>query len=348
MPTVSVIVPVYKAEDYLEQCVDSLVSQTYQDIEIILVDDGSPDRCGEYCDGYAKKYPIVRVIHQENQGISAARNAGMAQAHGEWLMFVDDDDWVEVNMIEAMLGKAKGQNCDICVFGYIMHKSETYEVKDFCELDGYTLKQEEKAVLYCNTFDTMGVGNRKSAAWCGAPWAKLYRRCFLADNNIAFNSRVMRAEDFLFNLYAIQNASKVMFFFFAYYHFRFNPYSYSLSLSSEIKNEFDFFLSEVKIFADKYYQNEGATIINVYVLHSLMVIIRHLYRKDPSNISILQETREIRKLLRQEPYNKAVQNVKTRYLKRKGRIKVWLFRAGLVLPYVFLVRVKNKFKKVCK
>lgn len=94
-PLVSVIVPVYKVEPWLERCLDSLANQTLKEIEIIVIDDGSPDRCGEICDAYAAKDERFRVVHQENRGLSAARNAGIEMARADYLMFVDSDDWVD-------------------------------------------------------------------------------------------------------------------------------------------------------------------------------------------------------------------------------------------------------------
>ena len=95
MPKVSVIVPVYKAEKYLHRCVDSILSQTFTDWELLLIDDGSPDRSGEICDEYAKKDTRIRVFHKENGGVSSARNMGLDIAKGKWIVFVDSDDWCE-------------------------------------------------------------------------------------------------------------------------------------------------------------------------------------------------------------------------------------------------------------
>lgn len=94
MPKVSIIVPVYKAEPYLSKCIDRILSQSYQDFELILVDDGSPDNSGVLCDQYASKDPRVKVIHKENGGVSSARNRGINEANGEWITFVDADDWI--------------------------------------------------------------------------------------------------------------------------------------------------------------------------------------------------------------------------------------------------------------
>ena len=101
-PLISVIVPIYQVEKYLEQCLDSILNQTYRQLEIILVDDGSPDRCGEICDRYASQDSRIQVIHQTNQGLSAARNAGMDIATGEYISFIDSDDYIDSHFYEKM------------------------------------------------------------------------------------------------------------------------------------------------------------------------------------------------------------------------------------------------------
>ena len=115
MPKISVIVPVYKVEAYLHKCVNSILNQTYKNIEIILVDDGSPDNCGKICDDYAIKDNRVRVIHQKNKGVSTARNKGIDLAKGEYVLFVDSDDYLSVMCIEILLKGILDYNSDICV-----------------------------------------------------------------------------------------------------------------------------------------------------------------------------------------------------------------------------------------
>ena len=114
---ISIIVPVYNVEQYLSRCVDSLVNQTYHNIEIILVDDGSPDRSGEICDEYAKKDKRVKVIHQSNGGLSDARNTALDIAKGDYLMFVDSDDWIEPTMYEEMLSFMEKEQLDLVECG---------------------------------------------------------------------------------------------------------------------------------------------------------------------------------------------------------------------------------------
>ena len=117
-PLISVIVPVYKVEAYLDRCVESIVDQTYRNLEIILVDDGSPDNCGAMCDAWAAKDPRIKVIHKENGGLSDARNAGMAIAAGVYISFVDSDDWVDTSFTEVLYNLAIQTDAEIaeCCF----------------------------------------------------------------------------------------------------------------------------------------------------------------------------------------------------------------------------------------
>ena len=114
-PLISVIVPVYKVEKYLDQCVKSIVNQTHKNLEIILVDDGSPDRCPEMCDAWAKKDTRIRVIHKENGGLGDARNAGVSVANGEYIGFVDSDDWCEQDMFQELFESCLEFNAPISV-----------------------------------------------------------------------------------------------------------------------------------------------------------------------------------------------------------------------------------------
>lgn len=120
MPLISVIVPVYKVEPYLDRCIRSLVGQTYENLEILLVDDGSPDRCGEICDGWAEKDSRIRVLHKKNGGLSDARNAGMAAATGTLIGFVDSDDWVEPDMFQLLHARLTESDSDIAACGIVL------------------------------------------------------------------------------------------------------------------------------------------------------------------------------------------------------------------------------------
>lgn len=157
---ISVIVPVYKVEEYLRECVDSILAQTYTNLEIILVDDGSPDNCGKICDEYAKKDSRIKVIHQQNGGLSAARNTGLDIATGDYIGFVDSDDYIELNMFEELHNSIKEYNSDMSVCG----------VKKF-ELDSRSFFYGKKCVSK-NTF-MMELLKETIASYS---WNKLYKK----------------------------------------------------------------------------------------------------------------------------------------------------------------------------
>ncbi len=117
---ISVIVPVYNVESYLRKCLDSILAQTYQDLEILVIDDGSTDGSGKICDEYAEKDARIKVFHTKNRGLSAARNLGLNEAHGEWISFVDSDDWVEPDFCKEPLKTAIQYNTDLVIFRFRM------------------------------------------------------------------------------------------------------------------------------------------------------------------------------------------------------------------------------------
>ena len=116
---ISVIVPIYNVEKYLDKCVDSIINQTYKNLEIILVDDGSPDNCPKMCDDYAKKDSRIKVVHKENGGLSDARNAGMKVATGEYVSFIDSDDWIDLETFSISMAKIEECNAQIVAFNII-------------------------------------------------------------------------------------------------------------------------------------------------------------------------------------------------------------------------------------
>ncbi len=159
----SVIVPVYAVEAYLNDCIASIATQTCKNLEIILVDDGSPDGCGAICDAWAAKDQRIRVIHQENGGLSAARNAGLDAARGAFLTFVDSDDLLEPEMLEAMLRAVKRENADICACAVRNFGANGEDIWG-CPSDFVGNSAETLAMLYADT------------AYPVAAWGKLYRR----------------------------------------------------------------------------------------------------------------------------------------------------------------------------
>lgn len=152
-PTVSIIVPVYKVEDYLEDCLDSILRQTVQNVQIILVDDGSPDSCGAICDVYGAKDGRIQVIHQTNGGVAAARNAGLAAAAGDWIVWVDSDDWIDPDMLAYLLENALASQADVCICGRYEERPGSTGFFGFSEKTVLDQKAAIKALLESRVLD---------------------------------------------------------------------------------------------------------------------------------------------------------------------------------------------------
>ena len=162
-PLISVIIPVYKVEKYLDKCIDSVINQTYDNLEIILVDDGSPDNCPKMCDEYAKKDKRIKVIHKENGGLSDARNKGIDIATGEFITFIDSDDYVEKNYVEFLYNLAKENNAEISMGKqYVRYTNKTLNTGTN---NLYVLNSHDtlEKTLYGEDFDV-------------SAWAKLYKK----------------------------------------------------------------------------------------------------------------------------------------------------------------------------
>lgn len=192
MQTISIIVPVYKVEKYLARCVDSILGQSYKNFELVLVDDGSPDNCGKICDEYAKKDCRVKVVHKKNGGLSSARNAGVAVSSGDWIYFIDSDDWVEENLIEDVVNAIKSNPQTECVlFGYyidfvlenrsLVRKFETGRRETNDNTAQSVLLEAERSAMFNSTCN------------------KVYKRAIVKENDIVFPENVKTGEDLPFN-----------------------------------------------------------------------------------------------------------------------------------------------------
>lgn len=212
-PLISVIVPVYKVEKYLNRCVESLRKQTYNNLEIILVDDGSPDSCPMMCDGYAQEDERIRVIHQSNSGLSGARNSGLEIATGDYIGFVDSDDYVSDKMYEMLLTEMMKRDADIAICRYTRFSGELAACDD--EQSISNVKEMKKMDALNNLYGADGEVYTVA-------WNKLYRRTVLAD----IRYPVGKINEDEFTTYKIMcNASKVILLEKALYYYFYNENS---------------------------------------------------------------------------------------------------------------------------
>ncbi len=188
-PLITVIVPVYNVEGYLNRCVESIANQSYRNLEIILVDDGSRDGCPGLCDNWGKSDSRIKVIHKKNGGVSSARNAGLDIACGEYIAFVDADDYISPNMLEKLVNGATLNNCDISI----------------CRVSSDGSAPNEQAKVYENDVLSLYLSDSLCRP---SVFAKLYSRQVIQD--LRFDTSIKIGEDYIFNFYAFKNAHRVV------------------------------------------------------------------------------------------------------------------------------------------
>lgn len=212
---VSVIVPVYNVEAYIRRTVASIQEQDYDNIEIILVDDGSSDRCPDIIDDFAAADDRVKAIHQENAGVSSARNAGLSAAMGNYILFVDGDDWVETNYVSYYVGLLERTGCAVGMSTRIFEKTASSSSHE-------RVVTAERAIEWIYTED-INV----------AVWNKVYRADVIKRNGLRFDPAIWYGEGMLFNIEVLQNVDKVALGSLPVYHQVFNPGSAMRSFNLE-------------------------------------------------------------------------------------------------------------------
>lgn len=209
MKMISIIVPVYNVVQYLDQCVSSLVHQSYSAIEILLIDDGSSDGSAEICDEWSKKDSRVRVFHTENRGVAHARNIGLTHAKGNYIGFVDSDDWVDIDMYETMMAKLISAQAEVCGSGFV-HEYESRSV--------YPLKAEIEQIMTRDTAVERIFDNTRFKLLDVGVWDKLFSRDVLGA--LRFREDIAIGEDMLFFWQAMKRVKTFVYVPLFKYHYR--------------------------------------------------------------------------------------------------------------------------------
>ena len=213
-PRISVIVPVYNAEKYLEECVQSILKQTYQNFELILIDDGSPDGCGKICDRFAEIDARIVVCHKKNEGVSIARNTGISLARGEYQSFVDSDDSIDLDFLEAAMTAIQTSGADLYISGLQM---ETWDHKEIIGVQRYASSETKiysvKELLEKRDCDYPLI-------CISGPCCKLYKKSVIDDHGVRFSEHLSSGEDINFVLDVLEHCVKAYFSKECFYHYR--------------------------------------------------------------------------------------------------------------------------------
>lgn len=225
IPDVSVIIPVYNVQKYLEQCINSVIKQTYYNIEIILIDDGSTDNSGKICDDYAKKDNRIIVMHIPNGGSVLSRRAGLNISRGKYISFVDADDWIDEILIEDVITKLNETKADYAVFGYYQEQEKTISIP--------VVNINKTVDVYENIddlLDSLILFKQKNFYMLRNLWGKIFKRNIIIPAYNRLPERCSWGEDYISTIDALFSSSKITFINKCYYHYRIRKGSYSTTL----------------------------------------------------------------------------------------------------------------------
>ena len=220
-PLVSIIIPVYNVEQYLPQCLDSVLAQTYTNIEVVCVNDGSTDDSLAILTDYSQKDKRLLVIDKDNQGVSCARNVGIEQMKGDFAMFVDSDDWLDADCIEKLLVYQDKNQCDIVMFSYVRERANSSRKRDLFSqsmvFEGQGCQALARRLIGPINEEVISPSSLDSY---GTIWGKLYRSQIINDLRFVDLKEIGTAEDSLFNMFAFKRVARIGFIPDVYYHYR--------------------------------------------------------------------------------------------------------------------------------
>lgn len=335
MIAVSIIVPVYNVrEKYLHKCLKTLTGQTLQNIEIILIDDGSTDSSGMICDKYAKADKRITVIHQENAGVSVARNSGIKIAMGKWITFVDADDWVEASMCEIIVKMAEEWNSEILIFPPMVHKETVSFTNPFFEENIKQCDVTRKNELEIRTMVQSYPGEtfHSKTILAGHTFGKLVLRKFLLESKVQFQDKLLLQQDGIFYLSLFEKCNKISYINEFLYHYRLYQTSSHMKnrkntgqIYSLVQQEFYKFIKENNKSQEFYYAYYAKCVSDI------SIIVRNEFFNQDNPLPLYRRLKALRLLLRQEPYNTAVKKCHKNYLTKLKRRNLFYYRYHLLL-----------------
>lgn len=328
---ITAIMPVYNVENFIGKCIESLQSQTLTEWELIAVDDGSPDNSGAICDEYAKKDSRITVIHKENGGAPSARNTAIPMARGEYLYFVDSDDWAEPTMFEDMYNAAKKNNAQLVVAGFFI---DTYH----SDAEFYTQKQTVPAKEFKTQREFREYAHKMfDRNLLYTPWNKLFERKYIMDNNIRFKNTFW--DDFPFNLDVVRDVERVVLLENCYYHFMraradSETAKYRSDMYAKREEEHGWMLDLYKYWNVN--SNESYEMINRRYIERVIGCIENV-TNSACTLSFKEKMQEIKYMITREQVRKALKIAKPNSLVMK------IMLIPIKLKFTFLTYLEGAF-----
>ncbi|HDZ3070246.1 TPA: glycosyltransferase [Klebsiella pneumoniae] len=339
MPIISVILPIYNIkEEYLETCIQSVCRQTLDDIEIILVNDGSTNNCLEVCTKFSHLDNRIIVIDQPNSGVSVARNSGLDIARGEWIAFVDPDDWLEPDYLLSLYNNASS-NTEIVICDCNVFSNGEKRENNFLPANSIGVLKN-KYLLLGQLVSKVIAGYYPQLIGPGVPWGKLFKHDFIKKYNLKFVPGMVRMQDNIFCLYAFYYASQVFYTGENKYNYRMENNSASFKYNKKIISHFEKYFEEVKAFIDKCMSGNERyqKALDAKTLTSINSYLLYYFCHD--NHTIESENDTLGNLMCRQPYASALKRVDFTYLTTQEKIFVILLKLRLygVLKLIYKIK----------
>ena len=283
MDKISIIIPVYNVEPYIRKCLDSVLNQTYTNLEMLLINDGSTDNSGIICNDYAAKDSRIRVFHKANGGVSSAKNVGLKHMTGKYVGFVDSDDWIEPDMYEILHTAIRDSNADISIASYFKDTDNTSVAMT-------NMKQIPNRVINIKEMLLYPLQRDYYMGFCGYLWNKLFSADVFLKNNLQFDENINYAEDLLLYTRAVTEGDcKGFYVDKPLYHYRQRPESIAHSKSVNVKTDLLKAYKKVEqIFTQKGYSDIGYWARGFYCYHASVIAEIALKNNDKKTLDLMQ------------------------------------------------------------
>lgn len=343
MCKVSIVIPVYNAEKYLNRCIESVINQTFSEIEVIALNNGSTDNSLNILKEYAKRDKRIRIIDNDNIGVSEARNIGVMESKGKYIVFVDSDDWIDINMIEVLHKAISKNECDLAMCTYVREFNNHSKEKVFNlpEVNLY-VDDEVKSQLLRKLVGPLGkeLANPEYLDALGTVWAKMYKTSILKEKNLSFVdlSEIGSGEDTLFNIHVLNEVNKVILLNRPMYHYwRENSNSItSKYIPNFIEKRRNYFKYMNDFIVNNDLGDEYKLALNNRVCTSVLGM--GLLECSKSNkISFIKKIRNIRSILNEDYIDEAYKRLELKYFAPHWRVFYFFNKYKLSIPSYLMI-----------
>jgi glycosyltransferase involved in cell wall biosynthesis len=332
---VSIIIPVYNVDKYLDECLHSVIKQTYKNIEIILVDDGSTDKSGKICDEYTEVDSRIKLIHKTNEGVSVARNTGIELSTGEWIMFVDADDWIETDIVEKLLESIKIYNADICYCNYYIVEKNRQILRNF-EGNNQNEHINFNPKFYRQAFASV--------------YSKLYRRSLLINKDVRFIKNLKVNEDIVFNLHVFDFNPKVCYCDAVLYHYRMSASSVTHAFDFKAMGTLATVVKEYEKYIlqkDNEMTDDKKRLVSYYIIGLIIGLYTNYVSNKFSIGDFCVKRYEIKKILLQDRYKWAIRTAPIIYMDSLAMAAgCYLLKLRQITLFYFFCKLRSLRRKI--